>query len=134
MGNELAISNVHVVRRYDPSVPEILTDKNQLIQVFVNLVTNAMDAMPSGGVLTVNTRVSEDRVSFSVEDTGVGMTQDQMERVFMPFFTTKDPGKGTGLGLSVSNSIVQGFGGSFYVESVPRKGSTFTVELPLAVA
>jgi two-component system NtrC family sensor kinase len=134
LGNELAISNVNVVRRYDPSVPEILTDKNQLIQVFVNLVTNAMDAMPSGGVLVVTTQASGDRISFSVEDTGVGMTQDQMERVFMPFFTTKDPGKGTGLGLSVSNSIVQGFGGSFYVESVPKRGSTFTVELPLAVA
>jgi two-component system NtrC family sensor kinase len=134
LGNELAISNVQVTRRYDPSVPEILTDKNQLIQVFVNLVTNAMDAMPNGGVLTVTTRASDDKVFFSVEDTGVGMTPGQAERVFMPFFTTKDPGKGTGLGLSVSNSIVQGFGGSFYVESVPERGSIFTVELPLNVA
>jgi len=133
LGNELAVSNVHVVRRYDPSVPEIVTDRNQLLQVFVNLVTNAMDAMPSGGVLTVRTSGSEEKASLSVEDTGVGMTPNQMERVFMPFFTTKDPGKGTGLGLSVSNSIIQGFGGAFFVESAPGQGSTFTLELPLSV-
>jgi two-component system NtrC family sensor kinase len=133
LGNELAMSNVNVVRRYDPSVPEISTDRNQLLQVFVNLVTNAMDAMPNGGVLTVQTAWSEEKVSLSVEDTGVGMTSEQMKRVFMPFFTTKDPGKGTGLGLSVSNSIIQGFGGSFYVESAPDQGSTFTVDLPLSV-
>lgn len=133
LGNELAISNVEVVRDYDYSIPQILTDRNQLIQVFVNLVKNAMDAMPEGGTLTMTTRRNGDKASVAIKDTGCGMTQDQMERVFMPFFTTKDPGKGTGLGLSVSFSIIQSFGGTFYVESAPGKGSTFTVELPLVV-
>ena len=133
LGNELAISNVEVVPRYDPSIPEILTDRNQLVQVFVNLVKNAVDAMPGGGTLTVTTLRKGERVAISIMDTGCGMAPDQMERVFMPFFTTKDPGKGTGLGLSVSYSIIQSFGGDFYVESAPGKGSTFTVELPLVV-
>jgi two-component system, NtrC family, sensor kinase len=134
LGNELAISNVEVVRNYDFSIPQILTDRNQLVQVFVNLVKNAMDAMPGGGTLTVTTRRNGEKASVSIRDTGCGMTPVQMERVFMPFFTTKDPGKGTGLGLSVSYSIIQSFGGAFYVESAPGKGSTFTVELPLVVA
>ncbi len=134
LGNELAISNVEVVRSYDTSIPPILTDRNQLVQVFVNLVKNAMDAMPKGGTLTITTARKGDWASISIRDTGCGMTPDQMEKVFLPFFTTKDPGKGTGLGLSVSYSIIQAFGGAFYVDSAPGKGSVFTVELPLAVA
>jgi two-component system, NtrC family, sensor kinase len=137
LGNELSYSNVEVIRDYDYSIPQILTDRNQLIQVFVNLVKNALDAMegmPGGGTLTVTTRRVGDNASISIKDTGCGMTPDQMERVFMPFFTTKEPGKGTGLGLSVSYSIIQSFGGAFYVESAPAKGSTFTVELPIVVA
>ena len=133
LGNELAISNVEVIRRYDYSIPEILTDRNQLVQVFVNLVKNAMDAMPKGGTLTVTTVRKGENAAISIRDTGCGMTPDQMERVFMPFFTTKDPGKGTGLGLSVSYSIIQSFGGAFYVSSAPGEGATFTVELPLVV-
>jgi two-component system NtrC family sensor kinase len=134
LGNELALSNVEVVRRYDYSIPEILTDRNQLIQVFLNLVKNAMDAMPGGGTLTLTTVRKGERAAISIRDTGCGMTPDQMERVFVPFFTTKDPGKGTGLGLSVSYSIIQSFGGAFYVASAPGEGSTFTVELPLVVS
>jgi two-component system NtrC family sensor kinase len=131
MGNELSISNVVLEKRYDPRVPEIPTDRNQLVQVFVNLVKNAIDAMPAGGRLTVATSVRDGRVAVSVRDTGCGIPPEHVERVFMPFFTTKDPGKGTGLGLSVSYTIIRNFGGDFYVESAPGKGSTFTVELPL---
>lgn len=132
LGNELNISNVQVIRQYDPSVPPLLTDRNQLIQVFVNLVKNAIDAMPGGGTLTVTTACNDRRVIISVRDTGIGMTKEQMEKVFLPFFTTKEPGKGTGLGLSVSYSIIQNFGGAFYVDSAPGKGSVFTVELPIS--
>jgi signal transduction histidine kinase len=132
LGNELAMANIQVVRRYDSLLPEIITDRNQLIQVVVNLVTNARDAMPTGGTLTVTTGREGEKVSIAFQDTGTGMTKEHMERVFMPFFSTKEPGKGTGLGLSVSNSIIQGFGGSFFVESAPGAGSTFTVVLPLA--
>jgi two-component system NtrC family sensor kinase len=133
LGNELAISNVQVIRKYDTSITPILTDRNQLVQVFVNLIKNAMDAMPGGGTLTVTTARRGDKVAVSIRDTGCGMTPEQMEKVFLPFFTTKDPGKGTGLGLSVSYTIIQNFGGAFYVDSAPGKGSVFTVELPAAI-
>jgi signal transduction histidine kinase len=119
-----------VVRGYDGEACEVLADRNQLVQVFVNLVKNAMDAMPGGGTLTVTTGHRDGVVVIGVKDTGTGMTPDTLKRVFMPFFTTKDPGKGTGLGLSVSHSIIRGYEGRFYVESTPGRGSTFTIELP----
>jgi two-component system NtrC family sensor kinase len=131
LGNELVISNITVDRRYQAEIADIYTDRNQLVQVFVNLVKNAIDAMPGGGHLTVRTQLREGRVAVSIRDTGSGMSPEIRERVFMPFFTTKDPGRGTGLGLSVSYSIIRNFGGDFYVESAPGSGSTFTVELPL---
>jgi two-component system NtrC family sensor kinase len=118
------------VRAYDREVPAVLTDRNQLAQVFVNLVKNAIDAMPGGGRLTITTRRLGDRSQISVADTGCGMTREQLQKVFMPFYTTKEPGKGTGLGLSVSYMIIQNLGGQLTVESVPGRGSTFTVELP----
>ena len=130
LGNELAISSVVVVRAYDPAVPAIVTDRNQLVQVFVNLVKNAVDAMPRGGALTVTTRHHGDRVAIAVQDTGCGIPADQLDQIFMPFFTTKDPGRGTGLGLSVSYTIIKTFGGTVRVDSAPGAGSTFTVELP----
>jgi two-component system NtrC family sensor kinase len=133
MGNELSISNVSLEKRFDHRILEILTDRNQLAQVFVNLVKNAIDAMPGGGQLTVTTALRDTRAAVSFRDTGCGMPAEHLERVFMPFFTTKDPGKGTGLGLSVSYTIIRSFGGDFYVDSAPGRGSTFTVELPLAV-
>jgi len=132
MGNEISISNVVVEKRFDSRIEEILTDRNQLVQVFVNLVKNAIDAMGGGGNLTVTTTLREGRAAVSFRDTGCGMPSEHLERVFMPFFTTKEPGRGTGLGLSVSHTIIRNLGGNFYVESSPGKGSTFTVELPLA--
>jgi len=132
LGNELAISNVTVERAFAEGIPEILTDRNQLVQVFVNLIKNAIDAMPGGGLLSVTTSSREGKAVISFKDTGCGMPPEHIERVFMPFFTTKDPGKGTGLGLSVSFTIIRSFGGAFYVDSAPGRGSTFTVELPLA--
>jgi two-component system NtrC family sensor kinase len=130
LGNELVISSVTVVRAYDPAVPPIVTDRNQLVQVFVNLVKNGIDAMPRGGTLTVTTRQRDGRVVVAVRDTGCGIAPDQLDRIFMPFYTTKDPGRGTGLGLSVSYTIVKSFGGDILVESTPGVGSTFTVVLP----
>jgi two-component system NtrC family sensor kinase len=132
LANELMLSNVNVVRSYDDSPATVFVDRNQLVQVFVNLVKNAIDAMPRGGVLTVSTMIREQKVVISVRDTGCGMSPDQLARVFTPFFTTKEPGMGTGLGLSVSYMIIQNFGGAFYVDSVRGKGSVFSVELPMA--
>ncbi len=133
LGNELSISNIEVVRSYDDRVNRVVTDRNQMVQVFVNLIKNAMDAMPQGGVLTVATAHRNNAMTISVSDTGCGMSQEQLEKVFLPFFTTKEPGKGTGLGLSVSCTIIGNLGGRCYVESALGKGSTFTVELPYQV-
>jgi two-component system NtrC family sensor kinase len=130
LANEIALANVEVVREYETGIPRILTDHNQLVQILVNFVKNAIDAMARGGTLTLTTACRDNRVSIAVRDTGVGMAPDVLERAFIPFFTTKEPGKGTGLGLSVSYSIIKTFGGECYVESTPGRGSTFTVVLP----
>ena len=111
LGKELLLSNVQVVKDYGPNPRPLITDRNQLVQVFVNLVKNAIDAMPSGGSLTVRTRYASENVEIVVQDTGTGIPASQIDKLFMPFFTTKAPGKGTGLGLSVSASILKNFGG-----------------------
>lgn len=123
-------ARVAVERDYDPRLGPVVTDPDQLRQVLLNLLKNAVDAMPAGGTVTVRTRRLGERFSIEIADTGVGMTEEQLERVFLPFFTTKEPGKGTGLGLSVSYGIVEGLGGRLSVASSPGQGSTFTVELP----
>jgi len=100
------------------------------VQVLVNLVKNAVDAMPGGGTLTLTTRHRGSGAALAVGDTGCGIPADRLDRIFMPFFTTKEPGKGTGLGLSVSYAIIRSFGGTVRVDSAPGAGSTFTIELP----
>jgi signal transduction histidine kinase len=117
------------------NLPPILADHNRLEQVFINLVTNAIDAVEStdcGGRITLATRAFGDTVRFSVSDTGIGIPPEQVQRIFTPFHTTKEVGKGTGLGLPVSLGIVKGYGGEMYVDSEVGSGSTFTVVLPLA--
>jgi signal transduction histidine kinase len=112
-------------------LPEIIGDAAQLRQVLVNLVVNAVQAMPEGGRLTVATRTSGDRVVLSVRDTGMGMTDETRRQIFVPFFTTKDVGEGTGLGLPVVHGIVSAHGGRIRVESEVGRGSLFEVELPV---
>jgi two-component system NtrC family sensor kinase len=127
---EMRVANIEVVRRYADALPPVLVDGGQIEQVIVNLVTNAIDAMPRGGRLTLATSSDGACVRVAVEDTGVGIAPAQRERLFMPFHTTKEVGKGTGLGLSVSYGIVKSHGGDILVESRPGEGSTFTVVLP----
>ena len=115
----------------DPSLPPILGDSTHLYQVVVNLVTNAAQAMPHGGRLTVRTLLEGECVRLVVEDTGSGMSEDVSGQVFLPFFTTKDVGEGTGLGLSVAHGIVTSHGGSIDVQSELGVGSRFTVSLPV---
>lgn len=133
LGKELLLSNVEVVKDYGSDAQPLVTDRNQLVQVFVNLVKNAIDAMPSGGKLTVRTRYAAEKVTIVVQDTGTGIPASQIDKLFLPFFTTKAPGKGTGLGLSVSASILKNFGGNIFVESAPGKGTAFTIELPYRI-
>jgi signal transduction histidine kinase len=115
----------------EPFLPPILGSATHLHQVVVNLVTNAAQATPRGGRLTVRTLLEGERVRLSVEDTGSGMTKELAERIFLPFFTTKDVGEGTGLGLSVAHGIVASHGGAIEVQSEPGVGSRFTVSLPV---
>jgi two-component system NtrC family sensor kinase len=131
---EFEVSDIKLVRDFDPNLPDIMLDPDQVRQVFLNIINNAGDAIGSSGVITLATRCDEERIRVSVTDTGKGMTSDQMQRIFDPFFTTKEVGKGTGLGLSISLSIVQSMGGRIDVQSMPGAGSCFTVVLPLRKA
>ena len=129
---ELTTSNIRFVRRYAPDLPRVLVDPGQLEQVIVNLITNAVDAIEGPGEITITTAASVDGVEVAVADTGCGIPADQLDRIFMPFFTTKEVGKGTGLGLSVSYGLIRGIGGSIRVSSAVGAGSTFTLTLPVA--
>lgn len=123
---------VAIQRCLSPQIPDVVADPSQLNQVLVNLVVNAIQAMPGGGVLQITTRESDERVVLAVEDNGVGMSPGVMKRIFDPFFTTKDINEGTGLGLPVVHGIVTSHGGTIEVESMPGRGSKFEVRLPLA--
>jgi signal transduction histidine kinase len=112
-------------------LPDILADSSQFNQVLVNLILNALHAMPKGGTLTVETSCDTDEILLVVEDTGVGMDPDVLEQVFVPFFTTKDVDQGTGLGLSVVHGIIQAHDGSIVAASRKGKGSRFTIRLPI---
>jgi CheY-like chemotaxis protein len=114
-----------------PDLPKILGDATELREVFTNLILNAVDAMPGGGVLTLTTAVADGQVVATVADTGVGIAPDVRDRVFDPFFTTKGP-QGTGLGLSMSYGIVSRHGGTISVESEEGRGATFRLAFPPA--
>jgi len=117
--------------RMPPDFPMLNTDPNQLEQVFLNLVTNALDAVGSGGTVTIAARIQDDSAVIDVADNGVGISEENLKKVFDPFFTTKPLGKGTGLGLSVCFGIVQRMNGTISVRSTPGGGTTFSVRLPL---
>ncbi len=104
----------------------------QIDQVLMNVVVNARDAMPTGGRLTVSTWKLDETAVVTVADTGVGMDSTTQDRIFEPFFSTKEPGKGSGLGLSTAHGIVRHAGGSLTVSSTPGEGTTFGINLPLA--
>ncbi|HUT58403.1 MAG TPA: ATP-binding protein [Phycisphaerae bacterium] len=115
-----------------PNLPAIHADPGQLNQVLVNLVVNALHAMPMGGELTVRTESRDDLILLIVEDTGIGMGEETIDEIFIPFFTTKDIGQGTGLGLAVVHGIVTSHGGSIKVQSKEGQGSRFEIEFPAA--
>jgi PAS domain S-box-containing protein len=136
--NALAISlyssrakAVEIRTELDPDLPAMHIVGDQLLQVFLNLVLNAFDAMKEGGQLTVSSHAKDSQACIRFTDTGTGIPHAIQKNIFEPFFTTKEVGKGTGLGLAVSYGIVKNFGGDILVESVVGKGSTFTVVLPI---
>ncbi len=113
----------------DPRLPRLHADPNQLNQVLVNLIKNAMEATESGDRITLSTGSEDGQVWFSIQDNGKGMSPEVQEKVFHPFFTTKE--KGTGLGLAVIHKIITDHNGTIALETVPGVGSTFTIRLPL---
>jgi two-component system cell cycle sensor histidine kinase/response regulator CckA len=125
--------DVHLELSLEPCALPVEVDPVQVDQVLMNLVVNARDAMPEGGILTIMTTiVAAGTAVVSVSDTGLGMDAATQRRIFDPFFTTKEPGKGSGLGLATASGIVRESGGSIAVFSAPGAGTTFDVYLPLA--
>ena len=128
---ELAVEDIDIIRHYEPALPTVIVDPDQLRQVFLNLINNAGDAIEGSGTITITTYSNAGCGHITITDTGHGMTPADQEKIFDPFFSTKEVGKGTGLGLSVSLSIVKSMGGAINVQSIPEVGSSFTVSLPL---
>ena len=121
--------NIEVIRAFPENVPEILLDPQQIQQVFMNILLNAAQAMPGGGVLTLQVVEEAKWLSIAVGDSGVGILPENLQKIFDPFYTTKEH-TGTGLGLSVSYGIVQNHGGTIEVESRLGEGTVFHVRLP----
>lgn len=131
-GARLRAAGVSVRLDLSPGLPRLNVDPDRLEQVLINLINNAADAMPGGGQLRIVTHQQDRQVVLAVSDTGVGITDEDLKKVFDPFFSTKK-GKGTGLGLSISHRIVRDHGGHIWAESQPGRGSTFFISLPLEV-
>jgi two-component system NtrC family sensor kinase len=126
-----AKNGIIVTKKLCQDLPAIKADISQLQQVFTNLIVNALQAMPKEGKLCIETSFDEDHVYLRVQDSGIGMTQETLKQIFLPFFTTKDIKQGTGLGLSVVHGIVKSHGGSIDVESRIGHGACFRFKFPL---
>jgi len=123
--------NIHIVRRFQKDLPQVVTDAPLLRQVILNLLANAAYAIQKDGDITLTTRLADHgQVEIIVTDTGSGISKENLGKIFDPFFTTKPPGKGTGLGLSICHRIIDKLGGHISVTSEPGHGTTFTIRLP----
>jgi two-component system NtrC family sensor kinase len=125
-------SQINIVQNLSHDLPMLIGHMHKLQQVLLNFVTNAMHAMKDGGILTISTSQSADRrhLLLEIEDTGDGIDGEDLDKIFDPYFTTKEQGEGTGLGLSISYNIVQEHKGSIAVESRKRQGTKFTITFP----
>lgn len=127
----LAHNGITVEISFADACPSVHADADQMSQVLINLVMNAIHAMPDGGVLRLVLTADRDRVELTVADTGHGIPREVIAKIFDPFFTTKEFGMGTGLGLTVVKGIIEEHSGTIHVESEPWKGTTFTISLPI---
>ena len=129
-------NTIEILSFFDPNLPQTMIDEGQVSQVFMNIILNALDAMPEGGKLTVTTRQErnesgKDSIVIELADTGIGIAGQDLEKIFDPFYTTKEVGTGTGLGLSLSYNIVKRFKGDIRVDSEVGRGTIFTITLPI---
>ncbi len=131
VSHRASLENKSIPKNLKPALPLIPSDFNGLQQVFVNILTNAMDAIEGKGQIQVTSRLQDGLIKVEIADTGNGIPPENMDRIFEPFFTTKPPGKGTGLGLSICARILSRIGGQITVQSDPGKGTRFCVALPI---
>jgi two-component system NtrC family sensor kinase len=132
MEKQMRESNIKVETYFDDTLPEVMASTNQMRQVMLNLLKNAKEAMPKGGILTVRTSREDRKVMVAIQDTGVGIPEEIRDKIFEAFFTTKQKVKGVGLGLSVCYGIIKDHGGEIRVESEVDKGTIFTILLPVS--
>jgi signal transduction histidine kinase len=129
--------NIQIITTLAENLQTVNADKNQVLQVLLNVLLNAIDAMPNGGTITITTEnyhLQADGKNYSkitITDTGIGMTQEELEQIFEPFYSTKEVGKGTGLGLAMAFSIMQQHNGTILVDSTKNQGSCFSILFPL---
>ena len=128
--HELHNRDIKIVRQIQSALGRIQSDPYQLRQVVMNLLTNAMHAVKSGGSITIAIEALGDRQVITVSDTGQGIPRENLDKIFEPFFSTKKPGEGTGLGLFVSRGIIEKLGGTIEVESEIGRGASFSIRLP----
>ena len=124
------LENMTVVRHYSAN-PTILARSEEIVQIFVNLIINALQAMDGHGTLTLGASCTDQIATISIGDTGPGIPPETMDKIFEPFYTTKPPGKGTGLGLHSVRSLIKQLGGEIQIQSAVGKGTTFHLNFPL---
>jgi two-component system NtrC family sensor kinase len=132
VGHQMKLKQVTLSVRLDPALPRVPADEGQIRQALLALLMNALDATPSGGHVTIETRGDGDTVTLTVADTGVGIPAEHQDKIFNPFFTTKPVGQGTGLGLAICHGIVASHGGEIRVESAADKGTRLSLVLPVS--
>ena len=112
-------------------VSDVMGDRGKLEQVFINILSNSLEAMPEGGRLVISSSEKNGLIEVRLSDTGTGIAEEDAARIFDPFFTTKEIGEGTGLGLSICYGIIKQHGGDIEISSAEGRGTTVTVTLPV---
>ena len=129
VGKQIADKNIKIIKKFETSL-NIWSDPYQLRQVFINLLTNAIHAVGTGGKITIILETVNDEIILTIRDTGQGIPKENLEKIFEPFFSTKNPGEGTGLGLFVTRNIIDKLGGKIYVKSRIGHGTDFSIKIP----
>jgi len=132
MDKQMSEANIDIETRFEPEIPRVMGSTGQLRQVLLNIIRNAKEAMPQGGILSLETMRENRGVVIHIKDTGIGIPEEIRDRIFEAFFTTKHEVKGVGLGLSVCYGIIKDHGGEIHVKSEEGRGSTFSIILPTA--
>ncbi|MCP4706280.1 MAG: GHKL domain-containing protein, partial [candidate division Zixibacteria bacterium] len=126
-----AKAGINLNKELKDDLPDFVADKSQLYQILINLVVNSIQAMPEDGTINIKTSCDDSNVILSVKDSGMGIEENILNKIFIPFFTTKDIDEGTGLGLAVVHGIITSHGGSIQVKSKINRGTEFIINLPI---